>query len=394
VKHLIKTLTFLYVLIIPVNLLFAQKDKTMNLVLGTFYEDGLQVYEFNTETGDVQLRNKLKTPGAVFATTSKDNKRVYTVSQENGEAFVNSYEFDPKTGELKFLNKVSGKGSNPSYITLDEKGNYLFVPHFDTGNTSVLSVLNDGTVGEVIQVVQHTGKGPHATRQDRPRAHATVFTPDHKYMMVADLGIDKIMMYKFDPSNAKEPLTPAPVPFVNGKSGGGTRVMVVHPNRKFVYSIEEITADVAVYAYKDGVLTPVQTITMINPETGTVGSAADIQVSPDGKFLYASNRGEVNELVVYAIDAKTGMLEYKSRQSTKGRTPRYIAIDPSGNYVLASNMGQGNGGRRGAPNPTPPATPPLSSVVIFKRDKATGQLTDTGKKIDVIQPGFIMFVPK
>jgi 6-phosphogluconolactonase len=367
----------------------------MNLVLGTFYEEGgLQVYEFNTETGDAQLKNKIKTPGTIFATASRNKKYIYTVSQESGKAFVNAFEFNPQTAELKFLNKVDAKGSSPSYITLDEKEKYLFVPHFNTGNTTVLPVLNDGTVGEVIQNVQHTGKGPHPTRQDRARAHSTVFTPDNKYLMVGDLGIDKIMMYKFDPSNAKEPLSPAPVPFVDGKSGGGTRVMVVHPNEKFVYSIEEITADVSTYSYKGGVLTLLQTITMINPETGNVGSAADVKISPDGKFLYASNRGDVNELVVFAIDGKTGKLEFKSRQSTLGRTPRYIEIDPLGNYVLASNQGPGNGGRRGGPDGTPPPPPPLSLVSIFKRDKTTGQLTDTGKKIEVIQPGFLMFVPK
>jgi 6-phosphogluconolactonase len=394
VKRFIRIIPVFLILLTQVNFLFAQKNKTVNLVLGTFYDEGVQVYEFNTETGDVQLRNKMKTPGAVFIAATKDYKHLYTVSQESGAAFVNAYEFNPQTAELKLLNKMSSKGAGPSYITLDEKEKFVFVPHYNSGNTTVLPVLKDGTVGEAVQVIQHTGKGPHPQRQTTPHTHSGVFTPDRKYLMVGDLGIDKIMMFTFDPS-AKEPLTPAPVPFIDEKPGGGTRVMIVHPNKKFIYSIQEITADVTAYSYQDGVLTPLQTLSLVNPETGNVGSAADVQVSPDGKFLYASNRGDVNELIVFAIDTKTGKLEYKSRQSTLGRTPRYIVIDPTGNYVLASNMGQGNGGRRGAPaDGTPPPPPPLSTVTIFKRDKTTGQLTDTGKKIDVSQPGFMMFVPK
>ena len=373
---------------------FSQKTKMMDLLVGTFTEDGMQVYEFNTETGDAKLRSKLIMPGAIYMVMLKDNKHVYTVSEEKNEGFVNAFEFNAESGEFKFINKVSSKGSSPSTITTDENEAYAFVSHFGSGNVTVHPLQKDGKIGEAVQVIQHTGSSVHPQRQDRARAHSTEFTPDHRYLMVGDLGIDKIMLYKLT-SNKTEPLAPAPTPFVNEKVGGGTRLVIVHPNKKFIYSIQEITADVTAYSYHDGILTALQTITMVSPETGDVGSAADIKISPDGKFLYASNRGDVNELVVYAIDLKTGKLELRGRQSTLGRMPRYFVIDPTGNYVLVSNMG-GSGKRSGAPGSTqsgPPSAEVPNAIVIFKRDKATGLLTDTGKKIDVAKPGFTMFVP-
>jgi len=384
----------------------AQKKENVNLVVGTFNEEGLQVFEFNDETGDVQLRNKLKTPGAIFIRASKDYKYLYTVSNENNEGFVNTYAFNPQTAELKFLNKVSSKGSSPSYITTDEKEAYAFVSHFASGNVSVFPIQKNGTIGEATQVIQHTGVGVNPLRQDRPRAHSTVFTPDHKYLMVGELGLDKIMMYKYDPTNQMEPLSPAQTPFFTEKPGSGSRMIVNHPNKKFIYSIQEITAEITGYTYRDGILKKIQSVPMVADSTAeNVKLAADIQISPDGKFLYASNRANSNDIVIYSIDAKTGRLEFKGRQSSLGRSPRYFAIDPTGNYLIVSNMGAG-GGRRGGPPGTPgqpaaapvapptPQPPPVpSTIIVFKRDKNTGLLTDTGKKIDIIQPGFLMFIP-
>lgn len=393
---------FLCVLLISANLL-AQKNKTLNLVAGTFAEDGLQVFDFNPETRDLRVINKVKTGGAIFITTTSDYKHLYTVTQENNEGFVYSFEFDPKTAELKFLNKVSSKGSSPSYITLDEKENYAFVSHYMSGNVGVFPIQKDGTLGEATQVIQHTGKGPNPQRQDRPRAHSAVFTPDHKYLMVGELGLDKIMMYRFDPSNKTEPLSPASIPYFNEKPGSGSRMIVIHPSKKFIYTNQEIAAEVTGYTYKDGILTKIQTVPMVTDTTAeNVRLAADIQISPDGKFLYASNRANANDIVIYSIDSKTGKLEFKGRQSSLGRSPRYFAIDPTGDYLIVSNMGMG-GGRRGGPpgastpgQPVAPQIPPPmpSTIIVFKRDQATGLLTDTGKKIDILQPGFLLFVPK
>jgi 6-phosphogluconolactonase len=195
--------------------------------------------------------------------------------------------------------------------------------------------------------------------------HSTVFSPDYKYLFVSDLGMDKIMIYSFNAGSGK--VTPALSPFMLTSPGSGPRHFTFHPNGKYAYLVEELSATVSAYTYKDGKLTFIQRIAALPADFTGAKGAADIHVSPDGKFLYASNRGESNTLAIFSIDNATGKLTAKGYQSTMGQTPRNFNFDPSGNFILAANQNSDN-------------------VVIFKVDKKTGKLTDTGKRIEVGKP--------
>jgi 6-phosphogluconolactonase len=223
-----------------------------------------------------------------------------------------------------------------------------------------------------MQSIQHEGSSVNKSRQDKPHVHAVILSPDNKYLLVPDLGTDKVNVYNFEPGNEK-PLSPASPAFASANPGGGPRHLTFHPNGKHAYLVLEMEGAVTTYDYKDGKLEQKQIITMLSPGfNGKVG-AADIHISPDGKFLYASNRGEANEIVIYAI-GKDGKLTYAGRQAELINTPRNFAIDPTGNFLLAANQ---NG----------------NDIVIFKRDKSTGLLTASGKTIQVDKPVCLKFAP-
>jgi 6-phosphogluconolactonase len=197
-----------------------------------------------------------------------------------------------------------------------------------------------------------------------------VLSPDERFLLTPDLGTDKINVYRFDPAKPK-PLTPADPAFAKATGGSGPRHLTFHPNGKFAYLILEMEGAIAVFDYKNGKLEPKQSITMLRPDfSGEVG-AADIHVSPDGKFLYGSNRGDANEVVIYAI-GNDGKLTYAGREGSEINTPRNFAIDPSGNFLLVANQ-EGN------------------DVVVFRRDQKTGLLTETGQKILVDKPVCLQF---
>jgi 6-phosphogluconolactonase len=202
--------------------------------------------------------------------------------------------------------------------------------------------------------------------------HCTILTPDNKFLLTSNLGTDKVGIYNFDITKASQPLTPAVTPFVSVKPGSGPRHITFHPNSKFAYLINEMAGSIIVFDYKDGKLTEKQTITMLAPDfKGRIG-AADIHISPDGKFLYGTNRGEANELVIYAI-GKKGLLTYAGREPAQGRGPRNFVIDPSGNFLLLANQD-------------------TNEIIIFKRDQKTGLLSSTGNKIQISKPVCLKFV--
>lgn len=354
----------------------AQNSKEYYLLIGTYTNEsktnGIHVYTFDTETGD--FREKSKTVGITnpsFIAISKDRKNVYSVSEAGNGKGVNAYAFDVATGELKFLNSGSAGGNGPCYISVDDKKQWVFTGNYGGGSLSATRLNADGSLSDQSQVILHEGSSVDKSRQDKPHVHAVILSPDNRYLLVPDLGTDKVNVYKFNPADAK-PLTAAEPAYATAEAGGGPRHLAFHPNGKFAYLVLEMKGAVTAFDYKNGKLSPKQTISMLAPDfTGKVG-AADIHVSPDGKFLYASNRGEANDIAIYAID-KNGKLTYAGRQGEGIDTPRNFAIDPSGNFVLVGNQ---NG----------------NDITIFKRDKNTGMLTPTGKRIQVDKPVCLRFV--
>ena len=356
----------------------AQTKSISNLVIGTYTQpgksEGIYVYEFNSITGDFSYKNKATgVANPSFLAISSNKKYVYAVNETGREApgGVSSFAFDEKSGDLKFLNKVPSMGDDPCYISIDKANKNIFVGNYSGGNLSVFKIQPNGSLYTSMQVIQHEGISVNKSRQEKPHVHSTVISPDNKYLFAADLGTDKVNAYRLRSRNYPNVLSDHQPPFTAVAPGSGPRHLTFHPNGKIAYLIHEMTADVSVYHYEKGKLTAIQSISMLAPGfKGKVG-AADIHVSPDGRFLYASNRGDADEIVIYAI-AEDGRISLTGRQSTLGKGPRNFAIDPSGNFLLAANQNS-------------------DEIVVFKRNTENGLLTDTGKKIEVSQPVCLKF---
>lgn len=362
--------------------LFSQKSKEQYLVIGTYTSeksDGIYVYKFNSESGENSFVSSVKTSNPSFLAVSPNQKYVYAVN-ENADStrftvtgHVAAFSFDKKTGQLTFINKQESGGKHPCYVSIDKTGKWVFTGNYSSGSLSVLPVKSDGSLETASQVIQHEGGSVVEDRQEGPHVHATFISPNNKMLYVPDLGMDKVMIYKFDAKTGK--LKESDPAFVMTEPGAGPRHIDVHPNGKFAYLMEELTGSVSSYSIeKDGYLNLIQNISGLPRDfIGTVGSA-DIHVSPDGKFLYCSNRGESNSIGIFSIDQGNGQLDWIDAQSTLGKTPRNFSIDPSGNFLLAANQNS-------------------DEIVIFKRDKETGLLTDTGKKISVSKPVCLKWIP-
>jgi 6-phosphogluconolactonase len=278
---------------------------------------------------------------------------------------VSAYAFDSTTGALSFLNSQPTGGDHPCYIATDFTGRWAAVANYSGGNVSLFPIAENGTLQPFSQVVQHTGSSANRERQEAPHVHAAVFAPDQQYLFTPDLGTDKLMVYRFK-KEATKPLQPAPEPWAKSTDGSGPRHFTFSPNKKFAYLVEELSGTVAAYAYKQGTLRFLQRISTHPADyTGAKGSA-DIHLSPDGKFLYASNRGDANSIAVFSV-AANGRLQLKGIQSTMGVHPRNFTIDPTGQYLLIANRDS-------------------DAVVIFRRNAKTGLLRDTGRRIDVPKP--------
>jgi 6-phosphogluconolactonase len=294
---------------------------------------------------------------------------LYSVNETHGTepGGVSAFSFDKATGKLTFIDKQASGGEDPCYISVDAGRKWALVANYSGGNFSALPIGADGSLHPLTELIQHTGTGPVKDRQEKAHVHSTILTPDGRYLVVADLGMDQLSILRFDPAAAKTPLTNAADPIVKIQPGYGPRHTAFCPGKPYAYNINELSGMVDAFHYSNGKFTLLQAISS-HPAgyTGAIGSA-DIHVSPDGKFLYASNRGDANSIAIFSIDAATGRLTWKGVVPTGGKTPRNFLIDPTGHWLLAANQ---NG----------------SNVVIFKIDNQTGMLTSTGKQLSVPAP--------
>lgn len=372
-----KTAIALILVLCSINLVHSRdNNKTYALLIGTYTSSGtnagIYVYDFNSRTGDVNLKSKVageESPS--YLAISKDGKHVYAVNEvRNGS--ISSFLFNPASGELSILNRVGSGGASPCYVSVDDKNKYVLAGNYSSGSVAAIPLNEDGSLGTGPQFIQHEGSSIDKGRQQGPHVHCSVLSPDNRYLLTADLGTDKVNIYQFDASGASQPLSPAEPAFVSVKAGSGPRHITFHPNSKYVYLIHEMGAMITVFDFKNGQMVEKQEITMLSPDfKGKVG-AADIHISPDGKFLYGSNRGDANELVIFSIN-KNGKLNYAGRQPSQGKIPRNFAIDPSGNFLLVANQGS-------------------NEIIMFKRDKKTGLLSPTGGKIQISKPVCLKFV--
>ncbi|AYB29965.1 lactonase family protein [Chryseolinea soli] len=350
--------------------------KTFNLVVGTYTNpgksNGMYVYSFNSGTGELTYKAEsapIKNPS--YLTVSTDRKHIYAVSEVgDGKESVNAFSFDPASGKITFINSASTGGNGPCYVSVDSKNKTAFVGNYGGGSLAAVPINPDGSLSDKPQFIKHAGSSVKSN-QEKPHVHATVLSNDDRYLFVPDLGTDKVNIYQVT-ANKAEPLTPAAQPFASVTAGSGPRHFVFHPNGKWAYLIQEMTGAVTAFDYTNGQLKSKASVSL--PASGAQGKidAADIHISPDGKFLYGSLRGDQNEIVACSID-KSGGLAVVGRQSTLGKTPRNFAIDPTGNFLLVGNQNSDN-------------------IIVFKRDQKTGLLSATNIKISIGAPVCLKFV--
>ncbi|KGC53500.1 lactonase family protein [Burkholderia pseudomallei] len=360
-----------------------------NLLVGTYTgsgSDGIYVYRFDTDSGRVSPVSSAKAENPSYLVASRDGRHVYAVNELPGDAGpasvrggVSAFDFDAKTGALKFVNRVSAQGNDPCYLSLSPDGRYLVVANYSVasdpgGSFSVFPVEATGALGAAVLNVHHEGTGPVNGRQDGAHVHSTVFSPDGKYLFVQDLGADKLYSYRYTPDGSRGLIGPTESRYTLAKAGSGPRHLVFGANGRFAYVTNELNASVDVYRYDDGRLAHVETVPMTAPGfAGKVGGGA-LHLSPDGRFLYATNRGDANDIVIYAVNAADGKLTLVGRQSSLGKTPREFAIDPSGKWLIVGNQDS-------------------DSVFVFRRDIASGRLEPNPARIRIDKPVDFKFVP-
>ena len=340
---------------------YAQKSgDTDILYTGTFSargSKGIYVFQFDRKSGkltEIQTVNEGASPS--FMDFSPDRRFLYAINGDR-EGLVVAFSIDPASGRLTKINEQPSKGG-PAHVSVDPKGRFVYVSNYGGGSLNVYPVNRDGSLMSASDMIKYEGSGPNEKRQKAPHTHSAVPSADGKFLYVSDLGTDKIMIYKVKKSGK---LTPAAMPFYKSTAGSGPRHFAIHPSGKFAFSASELTSTLTALKVdkSTGALTQIEELNMFPADfTGTT-YAADVHVSPDGKFVYATNRGH-DSLVIFAIDPQTGKLTLVGHESTGGKFPRNFLMDSMGEYLLAANQNSDN-------------------IVIFKRDQATGKLTRIGE---------------
>lgn len=362
-------------LFIIIVMLFAKgypQDKNLNLLIGTYTTSceskGIYVYNFNTETADFKLKSTSeRVINPSYLSVSKDENFVYSVNEYGDKSTISAFEFHPENGSLKLLNQQSSEGADPCYIINDDKN--VIVATYSGGTIAVFGKNADGSIAKNKQIITHTVEKTNSVEQVKAHVHMVQFSPDKKYVLATDLGTDLLTVYNYNPDSKS-----AVLKFVNSfrvKSGSGPRHLTFSNDGKYVYLIQEMDGSVIVFLYNDGNFKLIQETSVIQKKFKGKTSAADIHISPDGKFLYATNRGTANDISCFKI-RKNGKLKRKSNTSTLGKGPRNFAIDPSGNFLLVAHQFTNN-------------------VVVFKINKETGTLTATGKEIALSAPVCLVF---
>lgn len=347
------------------------------MLVGTYdspLSEGIYVFKFNSEDGSATEISHVKTSNPSFVAVSPNKKFVYAVNetapQDGKGGDIASFIFDKKTGTLTLLNRQLSGGDHPCHVEVDRTGQWLFVSNYSSGTLSQLPINPDGSLG-IATTLQHAGSGKNPQRQKGPHVHGAIISKDNRQLFVTDLGIDKTMIYSFDALTGKLVLDKQP--FAASVPGSDPRLISFHPNNKFAYLIEELSGTVVLFRYKKRKLITKQRISTMPYGDSSAAGSADIHVSPDGKFVYASNRAEANTIAIYRVNNKNGMLKLIGHQSTLGKSPRNFSIDPTGKFLLCENQNS-------------------NEIVVFRRDTKTGLLTDSGKRIAAGKPVCIKWI--
>jgi 6-phosphogluconolactonase len=366
----------------------ASSNGVFDLLVGTYTgsgkSEGIYVYRFDTGTGAITRLSSAQAVNPSYLVVSKDRQHVYAVNElpgDNGPASqrggISAFRFDPPSGQLTFVNRVSSDGNDPAYLALSPDGRYLLTANYSVasnpGGSFAVFPLKGDRVDPSVLTVHHDGGGPVKGRQDNSHVHSTVFSPDGRYLFAQDLGADKIYSYRYTPDGSRGLFGPTESRYTLVKPGSGPRHLIFDQAGKHAYLTTEMNASVSVYDYDDGKLTLRQTLPMTQPGfKGKVGGGA-IHMSPDGRFLYATNRGDANEILTYAVNPSDGHLKLLGRNSTLGKTPREFAIDPTGGWLIVGNQDS-------------------DSVYFFRRNPDTGELASDPKRLEIGSPVDFKFV--
>lgn len=361
----------------------APRSGELPVYVGTYTSgksEGIYLYRLKLSSGE--LKHVATTSGVVnpsFLAIAPSRRYLYAVNEVEEFAgkksgALSAFAVDQRTGELRLLNQQPSLGGAPCYVTVDRSGRFVLVANYAGGNVAVLPVRSDGSLGEASDVKQDLGSSINAERQEGPHAHCIVLDPATRFAYACDLGTDKIMIFRFDARRGK--LIPNTTPSVQVKPGAGPRHLTFHPGGKYAYVINELHATVTAFAHDQvrGNLKGVQTVPTLPKDFTGVDTGADIHVSPNGRFLYCSNRGH-DSIAAFKIDPRNGTLTFIAHESTGGKTPRNFAIDPTGTFLLVANQNSDN-------------------VITFRRDRKTGRLSATGHVAEVPSPVCLKFTTR
>jgi 6-phosphogluconolactonase len=334
---------------------------------------GIYVYRMDPSSGKLTLEKMLKGVfNPSFLEIHPQSGFLYAVNEVqdfDGQAGGGVSAFSIHSEEVNLLNDQFSHGKDPCYISIEQTGRFVFVANYTSGSVAVFPIQADGQLGPATEVIQHAGSSTHPERQTGPHAHCILPDPTNRFAITVDLGLDKLLIYQMDLERGKLYEHAE----VKVQPGAGPRHLTFHPNGQFAYLINELNATLISYRYhaKDAIFEELQTVPALPEDFTGENLCADVHVSPDGKYLYASNRGH-DSIVCFFIDQKTGGLTYCNHTSTEGQEPRNFAIDPSGTFLLVANQKTDN-------------------IVTFKIDAESGQLFKTGHEVQVSMPVCLKF---
>ena len=340
--------------------------------------EGIYAWRFDTKTGELTpLGLAVKTGNPSFFAIDPAGRHLYAVGEMGNfggkpGGSVSAFEIDKASGKLKPMNAVTSGGPGPCFAAVDKTGKNVLVANYSGGSLEVIPIKSDGSLGEPSTFIQHSGKGPNPQRQEKAHAHSINLSPDNRFAIAADLGLDKVFVYRFDAAAGK--LTPNDPPFAAVTPGSGPRHFSFAPDGRSAYLISELAQTVTGFQWdaKAGKLTEIGTVSTLPAGMKVEGnSTAEVLVHPSGKFVYGSNRGH-DSIAVFAV-AKDGKLTLIQNESTQGKVPRNFRIDPSGQWLFAVNQDS-------------------DSMVLFRIDAKTGKLTPAGKKVEVFGPVCVKFL--
>jgi len=364
-----KRITFLLTIILLAQFTYAQKE-VYHLLIGTYTNTGKSqgIYAYDVDMEKAVFTQKSVTTGISnpsYLVLTPDKRFVYSVNETSENSAANAYSFDKNTGKLTFINQSATNSPGPCFISVSDK--HVFTANYKGGSLSVFGRNADGSLTKLLQKIQHSGNSTNPQHKIVPHVHQVIMAPDRKFVSVNDLGTDKVTVYKYNPSSTTEILTPWDS--ISSKPGSGPRHATFSKNGKRLYVLHEIDGTLSVLSMKKGKLSLIQETSVV--KDGHKGFPADVHLSSDGKYLYATNRTPANEINCFSV-AKDGKLKIKQQISTAGDGPRNFAITPDGKYLLVAHQYSNN-------------------IVIFKRDAKNGLLSDTEKRIEVGAPVCLVF---